>query len=61
MSRRPNRVRMVEQLVSPIRSKVRNPISRVRRRFSPDHARWPVARWLALRSGEEPRKRRGTA
>ena len=61
MSRRPNRARLVEQLVSPIRGKVRNPLSRLRRRFSPNQARWPVARWMALRRGEEPRKRRGIA
>ena len=60
MSRRPNRVRIVEQLVSPIRSRVRNPISRLRRRFSPDQTRWQVARWLARR-GQEARQRGGMA
>ena len=58
MSRRPARVRMVEQLVSPIRRRVRNPISRFRRKFSPDQARWPVARWL-LPSGQGARQHDG--
>jgi hypothetical protein len=59
MPRRPARLRIVEQLVSPIRRKVRNPISRLRRTFSPDQARWPVARWFANRRGEAPQRRGG--
>jgi hypothetical protein len=61
MSRRPNRTRIVEQLVSPIRRRVRNPISRLRRTFTPGQTRWPVARWLALRRGQEARQRGGKA
>jgi hypothetical protein len=61
MSRRPNRMRIVEHLVSPIRKRFRNSLTRLRRRFTPDHTRWPVARWLALRPGHEARRRGGKA
>jgi hypothetical protein len=49
MSRRPQRSRLVAQLISPVRARLPRSIPRMRRQFSPQQARWPVARWVRLR------------
>ena len=59
MSRRPKRARLVDQLVSPVRAKLQRPLPRLRRRFSPQQARWPVARWIRVRRGAAAGRRPG--
>jgi hypothetical protein len=49
MRRRPDRLKMVQRLISPLSARIRQPIRRVRRQFVPVPLRWPVGRRLAFR------------
>lgn len=59
VSRRPERSRLVDQLISPVSAKLRRSIPRLRRSFPPQQARWSVARWVRVRRGSEAYPRPG--
>jgi len=49
MTRRPRRLRLVQQLVSPLRGRVPTRVARNVAREVRAQPRWPIARWLAQR------------
>lgn len=49
MARRPPRSQFVHQLISPVRTRVRSSMPRLRRTLSGGQVRWPIARWVQRR------------